>query len=383
MVDLYQKHVRGGRLIQLGGVFAVVLVGSMLILAPRCHAETTATPAVTANQTTTTAAPSIEASAESAVAAERTEPAKNKQPAVDAAIPNYRPVKGITGRLKSVGSDTMNNLLALWSEDFRKLYPSVRVEIEGKGSGTAPPALIQGTADFGPMSRDLHPAEIAEFTAKFGYPPTQLPVAIDILAIFVHRDNPLESLTLEQVDSLFSVGRKKGYGKEIRTWGDLGLEGDWANKPISLYGRNPASGTFDYLRERVLENGDFKPTVKQLGGSSAVIQGVATDSYGIGYSGIGYKTADVKVLALARDKKSAPVPAEPQYAYDGTYPLSRFLFLSINYKPKSTVTPMTAEFIRFVFGRQGQADVIKEGFLPVPGKIAERGLKSVGLTPAK
>ena len=237
-------------------------------------------------------------------APERTDAAKSKQPVVDPALPSYQPAKGITGRLKSVGSDTMNNLLALWSEDFRKIYPSVRIEIEGKGSGTAPPALIQGTADFGPMSRDMNPDEIAQFTSAFGYPPTQLPVAIDMLAVFVHQDNPLESLTLEQLDALFSVGRKKGYGKEIRTWGDLGLAGDWANKPISLYGRNPASGTYDYFREHVLEKGDFKPTVKQLGGSSAVIQGVATDQYGIGYSGIGYKTADVKVIPLARNKKS-------------------------------------------------------------------------------
>ena len=245
----------------------------------------------------------------------------------------------------------MNNVLALWSEDFRKIYPSVRIEIEGKGSGTAPPALIQGTADFGPMSRDMNPAEMAQFTAKFGYPPTQLRVAIDMLAVFVHQDNPLESLTLQQLDALFSVGRKRGYGKEIRTWGDLGLTGDWANKPISLYGRNPASGTHDYFRDHVLEKGDFKPTVKQLGGSSAVIQGVANDRYGIGYSGIGYKTADVKVISLARDKKSPAVPAGAQSAYDGTYPLSRFLLLSINYMPKSKLTPSTAEFIRYVFSR--------------------------------
>jgi phosphate transport system substrate-binding protein len=313
-------------------------------------------------------------------AAESADGAKTKPPAVDPALPAYAPVKGITGRLKSVGSDTMNNLMAMWSDDFRTLYPSVRVEIEGKGSATAPPALIQGTADFGPMSRDISPAETAEFTKKFGYPPKQLPVAIDMLAIYVHRDNPLESLTLQQLDALFSVNRKKGYGKEIRTWGDLGLTGEWANKPISLYGRNPASGTYTYFMEHVLERGDFKPTVKQLGGSSAVVLGVADDMYGIGYSGIGYKTADVRAIPLARDGKSPAVPPESQYAYDQSYPLSRALLLSINYKPKSELTASTAEFIRFVFSRQGQADVIKEGFLPVPGKVAERGLKAVGLT---
>ena len=372
MTDCCARHSVLGRLFkQRAWTFVCAVWGLLLPPAWICRAETA-----------TTAAAPAETAAGDAVAVgapEETEAAKSKAPAVDPGLPNYVPAKGITGRLKSVGSDTMNNLLALWSEDFRKIYPSVRIEIEGKGSGTAPPALIQGTADFGPMSRDMNPDEIAQFTAAFGYPPTQLPVAIDMLAVFVHKDNPLESLTLEQLDALFSVGRKKGYGKEIRTWGDLGLAGAWANKPISLYGRNPASGTYVYFKEHVLEKGDFKPTVKQLGGSSAVIQGVATDSYGIGYSGIGYKTADVKVIPLARNKKSPAVPAEPEYGYDGTYPLSRFLLLSINYKPKSVVTPSTAEFIRFVFSRQGQADVIKEGFLPVPAKIAERGMKSVGL----
>ncbi len=325
-----------GRLFKPAALAAIFAIWGLLPAWP-CRAETSATATATPPEAAAEAAPG---DAAPAGASEGAEAAKGKAPVVDPALPSYAPAKGITGRLKSVGSDTMNNLLALWSEDFRKIYPSVRIEIEGKGSGTAPPALIQGTADFGPMSRDMNPDEIAQFTSAFGYPPTQLPVAIDMLAVFVHKDNPLESLTLEQLDALFSVGRKKGYGKEIRTWGDLGLTGAWANKPISLYGRNPASGTYVYFKEHVLEKGDFKPTVKQLGGSSAVIQGVATDTYGIGYSGIGYKTADVKVIPLARNKKSPAVPAEPQYGYDGTYPLSRFLLLSINYKPKSVIDPV-------------------------------------------
>jgi phosphate transport system substrate-binding protein len=389
MADCCAKYSWLGRLSKPGACLLVfaVLVFAVLVFAVWgfflsdriVRAETSSATVKSATIAPAESAPGDAAAGETA---EGSDAAKNK-PVIDPGLSNYQPAKGITGRLKSVGSDTMNNLLALWSEDFRKFYPSVRVEIEGKGSGTAPPALIQGTTDFGPMSRDMNPDEIAQFTSAFGYPPTQLPVAIDMLAVFVHQDNPLESLTLEQLDALFSVGRKKGFGKEIRTWGDLGLTGDWANKPISLYGRNPASGTYVYFKEHVLEKGDFKPTVKQLGGCSAVIQGVATDKYAIGYSGIGYKTADVKVIPLARNKKSRPVPAEPQYGYDGTYPLSRFLLLSINYKPKSVMTPSTAEFIRFVFSRQGQTDVIKEGFLPVPAKIAERGLNLVGLPISK
>ena len=256
--------ILGYRIRRDAGAMLLATLGMLLLSSWPCRAETRATPTAT---TGTSAAATAPGNSAAASGSEEPDAAKNKPPAVDPDLSTYVPAKGITGRLKSVGSDTMNNLLALWSEDFRKVYPGVRIEIEGKGSGTAPPALIQGTADFGPMSRDMNPDEIAQFTSAFGYPPAQLPVAIDMLAIFVHKDNPLESLTLEQLDALYSVGRKKGYRRELRTWGDLGLVGAWANKPISLYGRSPGSGTYDYFREQVLEKGDFKPTVKQLGGA--------------------------------------------------------------------------------------------------------------------
>jgi phosphate transport system substrate-binding protein len=240
--------------------------------------------------------------------------------------------------------------------------------------------MIQGTADFGPMSRDITKQESAEFKDKFGYDPTQVKVAIDMVAVFVHKDNPIEELTFEQLDAIFSVARKLGYPSEIRTWGDLGLKGDWAKKPISLYGRDPASGTYVYFKEHVLEKGDYKPTVKLLPGSSAVVQGVAGDRYGIGYSGIGYKTSNVRAVPLAKNKKKPAVAAESQYAYDGTYPLSRFLLISVNYKPNSTLSPLNAEFLKFVLSKQGQADAIKAGFLPLPARVAEKSLQGVGLS---
>ena len=305
--------------------------------------------------------------------------AAEQKPAVDAKLPAYEPTKGVSGRLKSVGSDTMNNLMTFWSQDFESLYPGVQVESEGKGSGTAIPALIQGTADIGPMSRDITKAESAEFKGKFGYEPTQVRVAIDMLAVFVHKDNPIEGLTFEELDAIFSVARKRGHASEIRTWGDLGLTGDWAPKPISLYGRDPASGTYVYFKDHVLEKGDYKPTVKLLPGSSAVVQGVAGDKYGIGYSGIGYKNPNVRAISLAKTKKAQLVASEPQYAYEGTYPLSRFLLLSVNYKPNTPLSALNAEFLKFVLSKQGQADVIKAGFLPLPAKVAEGALKAAGV----
>jgi phosphate transport system substrate-binding protein len=299
---------------------------------------------------------------------------------IDPALKPYAKVSGeVAGSLKCVGSDTMNNLVALWAEGFKKFYPSVQEGIEGKGSASAPPALTEGTCTFGPMSRDWKPSEIDTFKEKHGYAPTVLPVAIDMLAVFVHKDNPLKSLSLQEVDAIFSKNRAGGGKNEIRTWGDLGLDGEWKDKPISLYGRNATSGTYGYFKEHALFKGDFKPTVKEQPGSSAVVQAVASDKFGIGYSGIGYATADVRALPLAAKPGATAVPPEPKNAYSGDYPLSRFLYLSVNHKPGAPVDPLRAEFIRYVCSATGQGDVRKDGYLPITGPIAKRALKSVGL----
>lgn len=298
---------------------------------------------------------------------------------VDPRLPDYKAVQGVSGNLKSVGSDTMNNLMTLWAEGFRRFYPNVQIEIEGKGSSTAPPALIAGTSQFGPMSRPMKGAEIDQFEAKFGYKPTALPSAIDMLAVYVHKDNPIKGLTMQQVDAIFSKTRRAGYPEDIRTWGQLGLSGDWAAHPISLYGRNSASGTYGFFKEHVLLNGDFKDEVKEQPGSSSVVQGVASDRYAIGYSGIGYKTADVRAVPLAAKPGQPFVPAEPDHAYTGDYPLSRFLYIYVNYKPGTQLDPLRAEFIKYVFSKQGQSDVIKDGYYPVPAPLARKALEAVGL----
>jgi phosphate transport system substrate-binding protein len=306
-------------------------------------------------------------------------PSARAQVQVDPKLPEYQPVGGVSGNLKSVGSDTMNNLMALWAEGFRKFYPNVQVEVEGKGSTTAPPALISGTAHFGPMSRLMKQAEIDQFEQRFGYKPIALPSSIDMLAVYVHKDNPIQGLTLQQVDAIFSKTRKGGFAKDIRTWGDLGLTGEWADKPISIYGRNSASGTYGFFKEHVLLNGDYKDSVKEQPGSSSVVQGVASDRYAIGYSGIGYKTADVRAVPLAKNAKSKMIEASPENAYKGEYPLARFLYVYVNAKPNSQLDPLRREFIKYVFSKQGQQDVIKDGYYPVTATIATRALKSVGI----
>lgn len=301
------------------------------------------------------------------------------QVSVDPGLPEYKPVKGVSGTIKSIGSDTLNNLMTLWAEGFLKVYPNVQIEIEGKGSSTAPPALIEGTANFGPMSREMKSQEIDDFEKKYGYKPTAIPTSIDMLAVYVHKDNPIDGLTLPQVDAIFSKSRRGGHDQEITRWGQLGLTGAWASQPISLYGRNSASGTYGYFKEHALFKGDFKDSVKEQPGSSSVVQGVATDRWAIGYSGIGYKTADVRAVPLAADASSPFIPAAPEYAYTGEYPLARFLYVYVNHKPGSEMDPLRREFIRYVFSKQGQSDVVKDGYYPVPAEIAAETLEKLGI----
>ena len=293
---------------------------------------------------------------------------------VDKELPTYTPSGSVSGTIKSVGSDSLNNLMTLWAEDFQKAYPNVNIEIEGKGSSTAPPALIQGTSQLGPMSREMKGSEVDEFKKKFGYAPVAVKVAVDSLGVFVHKDNPLKELSLDQVRQIFSVE-----GKEM-TWGDVGLTGEWADKPISLYGRNSASGTYGYFKEVALSKKDFKASVKEQPGSSSVVQGVASDKFAIGYSGIGYITADVKALPLSEKTGETAFEASAENAYTGEYPLARFLYVYVNAKPGETVNPLIGEFVKLVLSQQGQQTVVKDGYYPVVKAVADEDLKALGLT---
>jgi phosphate transport system substrate-binding protein len=298
---------------------------------------------------------------------------------IDPALPGYEPVSGISGNLKSIGSDTLNNLMTLWAEGFQSVYPNVKIEIEGKGSSTAPPALIAGTAQFGPMSRPMKSKEIEDFEQKYGYKPSAFRSAVDALAVYVHKDNPLECMSMQQLDAVFSKTRNGGYDSDITTWGQLGLGGEWADRPISLYGRNSASGTYGYYKEVALFDGDYKDSVKEQPGSSTVVQGVASDKAGIGYSGVGYKTADVRSVPLKTSEDGECYDATAENAYAGDYPISRFLYIYVNKDPNEKLDPLRAEFIRYVFTREGQQATIKDGYFPVTRTIADQDLEALGL----
>jgi phosphate transport system substrate-binding protein len=261
--------------------------------------------------------------------------------------------------------------MALWAEAFKRAYPNVKIQIEGKGSSTAPPALISGTAQFGPMSRQMRASEIDQFESKYGYKPTEIRAAFDALAIYVNKDNPLDKITMAQADAVFSKTRRRD-GKNAANWGDLGLTGDWAARPISLYGRNSASGTYGFFKEQVLKNGDFRDSVKEQPGSASVVQGVTEDRYGIGYSGIGYRTSGVKALALAETDQFSSGSYEDVKA--GNYPLARFLYIYINKAPGKPLDPLVKEYVRMILSKEGQEVVIKDGYLPLSGDIVKAEL---------
>lgn len=297
---------------------------------------------------------------------------------VDPAIPAYTKTTGISGNLSSVGSDTLANLMTFWAEDFKKNYPNVAIQIQAAGSSTAPPALSEGTSNFGPMSRKMKDKEIEAFEKKHGYKPTGIPVAIDALAVFVNKDNPIKGLTMKQVDAVFSSTRKCGGKADATTWGDLGATGTLAQKTVQLYGRNSVSGTYGFFKKKALCKGDFKNNVNEQPGSASVVQSVATSINGIGYSGIGYKTSSVRALPLAK-KAGKFIEASPEAALDGSYPLARALYVYVNKAPNKDLTPLEREFVKLVLSKQGQEIVVKDGYIPVPAKMAAKTLKSLGI----
>ena len=293
---------------------------------------------------------------------------------VDPNLPNYLKIEGVSGNLNSIGSDTLNNLMTFWAEGFRKRYPNVNVQIEGKGSSTAPPALIEGTAQLGPMSRPMKNEEIDKFEEKYGFKPTPIGVALDSLAVYLNKDNPVDALSLPEIDAIFSKTRKGGYPNDIITWGQVGATGRMAGQPISIYGRNSASGTYGYFKKHALFKGDYKDIVKEQPGSASVVLAVTEDKAGIGYSGIGYKTSGVKAIGVS--KKEGGQAYEPSYenVLSGNYPLGRMLYVYVVKKPNEPMQPLVKEFIKYVLSQEGQETVVKDGYLPMPAEVAQAEL---------
>lgn len=292
---------------------------------------------------------------------------------VDADLPDYEKVSGISGSLSSVGSDTLANLMTLWAEEFNREYPNVSIQIQAAGSSTAPPALTEGTSNFGPMSRQMKDKEIAAFEEKYGYKATPIRVAIDALAVYTHKDNPIEGMSIPQVDAVFSATRSCGYSEDITNWSQLGL----GLGNIQLYGRNSVSGTYGYFKKVALCKGDYKNSVNEQPGSASVVQGVTKSLNGIGYSGIGYKTSGVKAVALSKEDGGEFIAATKANAANGTYPLSRYLYVYVNKAPNKPLAPIDREFIKMVLSKVGQQVVVKDGYVPLPASVVEQELNKL------
>lgn len=293
---------------------------------------------------------------------------------VDSALPNYEKVSGISGNLSSVGSDTLANLMTLWAEEFKRDYPNVSIQIQAAGSSTAPPALTEGTSNFGPMSRKMKDKETAAFEAKYGYKATPIRVAIDALAVYVHKDNQIEGLTIPQVDAIFSATRKCGYAEDITNWDQLGVKGLGS---IQIYGRNSVSGTYGYFKKHALCKGDYKNSVNEQPGSASVVQGVTKSLNGVGYSGIGYKTSGVKAVALTKKAGTPYIAATTENAANGTYPLSRYLYVYVNKAPNKPLAPIDREFVKMILSKVGQQVVVKDGYIPLPVSVVEKELAKI------
>ena len=297
--------------------------------------------------------------------------------ALDPELPGYAPARGVAGNLSSAGSDTLANLMTLWAEAFKRYYPNVQVQVQAAGSSTAPPALTEGTASFGPMSRAMKDGERQAFENRFGYQPTAIPVAIDAVAIDVHKDNPLAGLTLPEVDAVFSATRRCGRSESIRHWGELGLTGFWEGSNVQLFGRNSVSGTYGFFKQEALCNGDFASRVNEQPGSASVVQAISTAVNGIGYSALGYRTASVKAVPLARAEGKPFVAPNTATATNGDYPLSRLMYIYVNKVPGRPLPPLEREFLTLVLSRQGQQVVIKDGYIPLPAELARRAREAL------
>jgi phosphate transport system substrate-binding protein len=296
---------------------------------------------------------------------------------VDPKIADYKVSSGVSGNLSSVGSDTLANLMASWAEEYKRFYPNVNIQIQAAGSSTAPPALTEASSNLGPMSRRMKSKEIEAFEKRYGYKPTAVPVAIDALAVYVNKDNPIKGLSLPEVDAIFSSTLKCGYGKDIKSWGELKMTGAWQNRAVQLFGRNSVSGTYGYFKAKALCKGDYKNSVNEQPGSASVVQSVSSSINGIGYSGIGYRTSGVRVLPLARRRGGRFVEATPDNAVRGKYPLARFLYIYVNKHPNNPLSPLENEFLKMVLSKVGQQVVVKEGYIPLPYKVVKKSLSII------
>lgn len=293
-------------------------------------------------------------------------------------VPEYRPEPGVVGNLTAVGSDTLSTLVTYWASQLRRYHPGVRVQLQAAGSSTAPPALIAGTTRIGLMSRPMSARELQEFELKYGYPPLGIPVALDAMGIIVHRDNPLQSISLEQLDGIFSATHDCG-SQPMTDWGAVGLTGQWAERQVSRYGRSATSGTYGAFRRIALCGGDFRLDVSEQPGSASIIQAVGTTTGGIGYTSFSTASPMVRQLPVSITPGKVAVSPSRSSIRDGRYPLTRPLYIYINRVPGESLPRLEQAFLSLVMSRQGQRAILREGYVPLPDAQLRHWRETLGL----
>lgn len=284
----------------------------------------------------------------------------------------------VVGNLDSVGSDTLAGLLLRWGERLEHEHPGVRLQLQASGSATAPVALAAGTSRLGPMSRPMSAVEREAVIARQGHAPVEVPVALDALAVFVHRHHEIEALSLAEIDALFSDTRRCGARYSPRHW--QSLPASQLSGTIIRHGRNSVSGTHGVFKRQVLCGGDFRLDVNEHTGSAAVVAAVAGAPGAIGYGGAGYLTAGVRAVALKDASGKAHLPSAAS-VLSGDYPLSRELYLYINLPPGEALPPVEAAFIELVLSAEGQRIVEESGFIALPEARREAVRARLGLNP--
>lgn len=284
---------------------------------------------------------------------------------------DYDTQAGVFGSITSIGSDTLATLVSLWAEQFQRMYPHIKFQIQASGSATASQALTQGTASIGPMSRALTPIEVQRFTRRYGYPPTSLVVAVDAMAIYVEKNNPLAELNMQQIDAIFSMTRFCGGSKNIRRWQQLGIGKFGDTRDIQVFGRNSASGTYDLFKNLALCDGDFDIRVNEMPSSSSVVQSIASSIGGIGYAALGHGNTDVKAVAIG--KRGGPFYAPTaDNIRAARYPYTRYLYIVVNKAPDAPLPTLEKSFLSFILSDQGQKIVQQSNYYPVSGRLLER-----------
>jgi phosphate transport system substrate-binding protein len=298
-------------------------------------------------------------------------------------LASYQAQSDVSGSFAIAGSDTMQPLMAKLLAAFKEWQPGVKTVVQGGGSDTALRGFIEdqatirrgdaknighhvsGSVALLASSRALSAEERKDFQARYGFEPTEIPVAMDAVAIYVSRDNPIKGLTMEQVDAIFGADRKRGYHQAITKWGELGLEDAWGTQPINLYGRDKRSGTRTFFIHEALLNGKMNSNIKEAPGSASEILEISRDPLGIGYAGTGFQASPVKIVPLAPKAGMAFVEPTAASALDGSYPLARHLYLYAKGNHDHGLEPQVASFLTFINSREGQEIVAKAGYYPL------------------